>query len=144
MSPFAAGCKKNRREAMRMDLFLMQTAAGDLTLCEDAMARCGLSLTAEERRELWADRLRVLRDTGRLELGEPLLPRLALAFCDSPWAEPDTWAETLEGLQELFYHAKNRTGMSDEDLLCAMRRMFDGPARGSVERAEMLLEEGER
>ena len=70
-----------------MDLFLMQTAAGDLTLCEDAMARCGLSLTAEERRELWADRLRVLRDTGRLELGEPLLPRLALAFCVLETAE---------------------------------------------------------
>ena len=125
-----------------MDLFLMQTAAGDLTLCEDAMARCGLSLTAEQRQQLWEDRLRVLHDTGRLELGEPLLPRLALAFCDSPWAEPETWAETLEGLQELFYHAKNRTGLPDEELLAAMRRLYDGPARGSVERVEELLEEG--
>ena len=56
-------------------------------------------------------------------------------------AEPETWAETLEGLQELFYHAKNRTGQSDDDLLAAMRRLFDGPARGSVERVEALLEE---
>ena len=124
-----------------MDLFGLQLAAGDLALCEDAMARCGLVLTAEERRQLWEDRLRVLRDTGRLELGEPLLPRLALAFCDSPWAEPETWAETLEGLQELFYHAKNRTRQSDDDLLAAMRRLFDGPARGSVELLEALLEE---
>ena len=126
-----------------MDLFLMQTAkgAGDLALCEDAMARCGLTLTAEERQQLWAERLRVLRDTGRLELGEPLLPRLALAFCDSPWVEPETWAETLADLQELFYHAKGRTGLSDDRLISAMRRLFDGPARGSVELLEALLEE---
>ena len=127
-----------------MDLFQMQAVhgAGDLALCEGAMARCGLSLTAEERKGLWEDRLRVLRDTGRLELGEPLLPRLALAFCDSPWAESETWAETLEGLQELFYHAKNRTGLPDGELLSTMRRLFDGPAHGSVERVEALLEEG--
>ena len=125
-----------------MDLFGLQPAAGDLALCEDAMARCGLALTAEERRQLWEDRLRVLRDTGRLELGEPLLPRLALAFCDSPWAEPETWAETLAELQELFYHTKNRTGLPDEELLRALRRLFDGPAHGSVEQVEALLEEG--
>ena len=128
-----------------MDFFLMQPAdnPGNLALCEDAMARCGLSLTAEERQQLWTDRLRVLRDTGRLELGEPLLPRLALAFCDSSWAEPEMWAETLEELQELFYHTKNRTGLPDEELLAVMRRLFDGPARGSVERGEALLEEEE-
>ena len=137
-----AGCKKHGEEATRMDLFLMQTAAGDLSLCENAMARCGLVLTAEERQQLWADRLRVLRDTGRLELGEPLLPRLALAFCDSPWAEPETWAETLADLQELFYHAKGRTGLPDEELLSVLRQLFDGPAHGSVERVEALLEEG--
>ena len=125
-----------------MDLFLMQTAAGDLTACEEAMARCGLVLTAEEQRQLWEDRLRVLHDAGRLELGEPLLPRLVLSFCDSPWAEPETWAETLEGLQELFYHTKNRTRLPDEELLEVMRRLFDGPAHGSVERVEALLEEG--
>ena len=32
-----------------MDLFLMQTAAGDLSLCENAMARCGLVLKEDGR-----------------------------------------------------------------------------------------------
>lgn len=103
-----------------------------LMACNAATERFGLSLTAAEAAELAESRGRVLRDTGRVEFSGGVLPRLAMAFCDSPWAEAETWAETLQALQELFYHLKNDTGLSDDDLMAAMRRTYDGPAHGST------------
>ena len=55
------------------------------------------------------------------------------AWCGAPLEESGTWAETLEELQGLFYCFKNEFPLSDEDLLAAMRAVFDGPAHGALE-----------
>ena len=90
-------------------------------------ARYGLALTQEEMTALAEIRVRSLRDTGRVELGEGILPRLIDAFCDSPNLHQADYAGTLEALQTIFYRWKNEAGdlTPDEDILRFLRRAFD-------------------
>ena len=48
--------------------------------------RFGLTLTHEACARLTMRRAETLRETGRIEWGEGVLPPLALALCDSPYA----------------------------------------------------------
>lgn len=107
----------------------------ELAPCNRMSARYGLTLTEEEQVNLARARLRALDHAGRVEFGGSVLPRLIHGFCDSPWLTSEDYALTLEELQELFYHFKNATGdrLSDEELIAALRAVFDGPAHGTVE-----------
>ena len=68
--------------------------------------RFGLTLTPEQCGRLLARRAEALRETERIEPGEGILPKLAVALCDSPCVGPENWEEALGGLTELFYHFK--------------------------------------
>jgi len=131
----------NIEGGMDMEHFwLSPSAETGLGRCGEALERYGLGLTAAEQARLWGSWRQALQDTGRVELGESVLPRLALAFCDSPWVERETWMETLEELAELFCREKERRETADDALLRRMRRLFD-EARGSTALLAALLEE---
>ena len=85
--------------------------------------RFGLTLTPEQCGRLLARRAEALRETERIEPGEGILPKLAVALCDSPCVGPENWEETLGGLTELFYHFKGACGerLGDDELLAAAR-----------------------
>ena len=104
-----------------------------LEACGRMTERFGLTLSHQQMAALAAGRGEALRDTGRVEFGEGILPRLIHRFCDSPHLDSETWAETLGELQSLFYCFKNEFSLSDDSLLDAMRAVFDGPAHGSLE-----------
>ena len=90
-------------------------------------ARYGLTLTPEQMTALAEGRTRALLDTGRVELGAGILPRLVEAFCDSPHLHQADYAVALEALQTIFYRCKNEAGdlTPDEDILRLLRRAFD-------------------
>lgn len=94
-----------------------------------------LVLSPKEMHMLARRHVQVLQHTGRVEFGEGILPKLAFAFCDSPYILPAEYAATLAELMECFYHFKNETGdaVGDDALLDYMKRGFDGAAHGSVE-----------
>ena len=97
-------------------------------------ARYGLTLTPEQMTALVESRGRALLDTGRVELGAGILPRLVETFCDSPHLHQTEYAAALEELQTVFYRCKNEAGdlTPDEDILRLLRRAFDR-AGGSTE-----------
>lgn len=99
--------------------------------------RYGLTLTQEQMAALADSQVRALRDTGRVELGSGILPRLIEAFCDSPNLHQADYAGTLETLQTVFYRLKNEAGdlTPDEDILKVLRRAFDR-AGGSADYLE--------
>lgn len=98
--------------------------------------RFGLTLSAEQCERLVERRAEALRETERIELGEGILPKLALALCDSPYVDAEGWEETLGVMAELFYHFKGESGerLSDDELLEAMARLYNGWAGGSAAR----------
>ena len=109
--------------------------AAGLRACSRVTERAGLTLSEGEITRLLERRAAALRDTGRVEFGEGILPKLIYAFYDSPWLAPDNYADTLAELQDLFYYYKNESlgRLTDDALLAAMRKAFDGPAQGSLE-----------
>ena len=70
-------------------------------------ARYGLTLTPEQMTALAESRTRALLDTGRVEFGGGILPRLIEVFCDSPHLHQAEYAAALEALQAIFYRYKN-------------------------------------
>lgn len=97
----------------------------------------GLTLTPEQMTALAESRTRALLDTGRVELGAGILPRLVETFRDSPHLHQAEYAAALEALQTIFYRCKNEAGdlTPDEDILRLLRRAFDR-AGGSTDYLE--------
>lgn len=114
--------------------------AQELRRCNDVSATYGLSLSETQIQSLVQDNTESLRYTGRIELYGSMLPRLVYAFCDSPYINREDYRDTLAALQELFYTFKNESedSLTDDDLIEALKRIFDGKAKGSLEYLENL------
>ena len=98
----------------------------------------GLSLSESQIASLTKARVSSLLETGRVEAGEGVLPKLIYAFCDSPFIFRDEYCQTLAALQDLFYTFRNELedALTDDELILAMQRLFNGPAQGSLEYLE--------
>lgn len=112
-----------------------EMTARELRDCNALTARFGLVLTEQEMKMLASAHENALRDTGRVAFGGGILKKLAETFCDSPFIAREAWADTLAELQDDFYYFKNDSGdrLSDDELIETMKRVFDGPAQGSLD-----------
>lgn len=117
-----------------LDLTPVFRPAAPQTLCA-LSARAGLPLSARQAEALLAHQERTLLDLGRVDFSGGILPKLMAAFADSPYVLAEDWPDTLAALTELFYAFKSETrdAMADDNLLLAMRRLFDGACGGSAE-----------
>ena len=117
-----------------LDLTPVFRPAAPQTLCA-LSARAGLPLSARQAEALLAHQEWTLLDLGRVDFSGGILPKLMAAFADSPYALAEDWPDTLAALTELFYAFKSETrdAMADDNLLLAMRRLFDGACGGSAE-----------
>lgn len=104
----------------------------------------GLSLTAEEALVLIREKNRIVRNSGRIELENVLLEKLAAAFASSGYISQRIYAETLEGLITIFYYVRGEfeLGESDDDLIAWMRDSFEEECGGSLELLESRALEG--
>jgi hypothetical protein len=105
----------------------------------------GLMLTESEAKSVAEARRESLLAAGRVDFAGDLPAKIARRFCDSPNIHQSEWAETIMSLVDLFYDTKNAASaasdaMADDALLDRMRRWFDDPAGGSLERLADLLE----
>ena len=116
-----------RKEAERNEL-------ARILNCNDKMSSCGLVLTEEEAGLLLARGQEALKEQGRVELGEGILPAIIDAFYDSSYISQDTFAETLMDLTDIFYQFKNEACdcLTDEELINFMREQFDEVCFGSA------------
>ena len=103
--------------------------------CNEYSENFGLVLSESEIAELVSCRAEALRASGRIEFGGGILPKLILAFCDSPYINQYNYADTIAELQEAFYWFKTEAmdRFSDEELIEFMVRVFNGRAQGSAE-----------
>ena len=102
----------------------------------DKIHQFGLKLSEDEAGLLVQRKAEVLQVVTMVS--GLILPRLILAFCDSPYVCQDNFAETLERLQEIFYLYKNESmdELSDDELLEYMRDCFNGECEGALEYLE--------
>lgn len=119
-------------------------AKEEVRLCNDLNAFYGLHLTEQDITDLVELRGQALRNTGRVEFGGGILPKLIRTFCKSPYVDPYHYAATLGDLQDAFYYFKNESQdrFSDDELIEFMADVFNGQAHGSTEvLATISLEE---
>ena len=118
-----------------MNELLMIAAKEEIRLCNDLGKPYGLCLTEQDITELVELRSQALRNTGRVEFGGGILPKLIRAFCSSPSLDAYNYVETLGLLQDAFYYYKSESQdrFSDDDLIEFMVDVFNGPAHGSAE-----------
>ena len=119
---------------------LAQATAQAVRQCNALSERYGQSLSEGQIQSLVQGRFAALRDTGRVEPSVGVLPRLIYAFCDSPGIQRSEYCDTLGALQTLFYDLKNEAEdtLTDDELIEALKRIFDGRAQGSMEYMENL------
>lgn len=112
----------------------------ELTACNEATVAYGLSLTEEQMVGLTERRHEALRATGRVEFGRGALRDIVAAFRDSPYLLQETYEETLADVQDAFYRYKEEAeahgGISDDELVSALRTAFDERAQGAVDALE--------
>lgn len=120
-----------------LSLLQMQLTAAkeEIRRCDELNRLYGLTLTEDDITELVQLRGEALRNTGRVEFGSGILPKLIRAFCKSPYVDSFNYAQTLGELQDAFYYFKNESGdiFSDDELIEFMERVFNGRAEGSAE-----------
>ena len=125
------------KEEFSLTPMQIQTAAAvkELQICEPLCERYGLRLSESEMLGLVESRKKALADSGRVEFGGGILPKLIYAFCDSPYVNNATWADTLAELQEAFYSFKtdSQDRFTDDELIDFMVKTFNGRAQGSME-----------
>lgn len=112
-----------------------ETLNQDLVSCNKKSEQYGLSFTYAQIEELAKQRIEVLREVRRVEFGRGQLVELVSAFCSSPYLRKTTYAETMVELQRIFYQLKEESGeqIPDEELIEAMRLLFDTEAHGSLD-----------
>ena len=105
--------------------------------CNAVTARYGLRLTEADAAALAEAQSRALKASGRVVFTGGVLDALILAFCDSPYIDQDSWADTLAELIEAFYVFKSEAldEIDDAEALALMKRLFDGAwCEGSLDR----------
>ena len=95
----------------------------------------GLTLTDTDINNLTESRHEALRRFGLVEFGGGITPKLVRAFCDSPYMEQSSFADTLSMLQDAFYCFRREAGetLSDDELIEYLVSFFDNDAGGSAE-----------
>ena len=113
----------------------VENARQEVIQCNKYSKNYGLTLSEEDVTELVECRKNALKDTGRIEFGGGILPKLIYAFCDSPFIYKDTYVSTLSELQEAFYYYKGEAEelYTDDELIDFMVKVFNGKAQGSLE-----------
>ena len=98
----------------------------------------GLTLSKQEAQMILEHRKAALRAQQRIEYGESIVPKIIREFCDSPFIDQNTYAETIMRLQDIFCLYKNEMHdeITDDELLHLMRTQFDELCFGNLEYLE--------
>lgn len=119
----------------KQNVLAVEEAKNEIRSCNSFTERFGLSLSEQEIGELVRGRSEALKNTGLIEFGGGILPKLIYAFCDSPHIEQENYEAILSQLQEAFYYYKSEAqdAFSDDELIEFMVSVFNGRAQGSTE-----------
>lgn len=95
----------------------------------------GLVLTVKEVNRLSEAVSGALRESGRIEIGEGIMPVLAEEFSSSVFVNIDNYAEVLEELVYVFFNVKTALcdKIADRELVRILKDFYENKAYGSVE-----------
>lgn len=122
---------------------LEQRLKSELSACNSMTEKYGLTLSESAVLAIAQKRTETLLETGRVEFGESVIPKLIEAFCDSPYLLQDDYEETLCALTEAFYSFKNDCfdRLTDDELIKSLRACYDAYEGGLDAVCSLTIEE---
>lgn len=110
-------------------------AVSDIIKTNENTCKYGVVLTSEQAIALIQTKTNSLKNNGRIELSSSIVPKIILAFCDSPYISKDNYEDILHELIEIFYYFKNETSdkLNDDALIDFMKNSFNKVCKGSVD-----------
>ena len=122
---------------------LEQRLKSELSACNGITGKYGLCLSESAVLAIAQKRSETLLETGRVEFGESVIPKLIEAFCDSPYLLQDDYEETLCALTEAFYSFKNDCfdRLTDDELIACLRACYDAYEGGLDAVCSLTIEE---
>lgn len=99
------------------------------------LSEFGITVSEQEARELIGIRNDSLKRNGRIEFRHDIIEKLILAFCDSRCINNEDFVEKVGEFVDMFYYFRNETNVTDDEIISAMRRIFD-KYNGSEEMVE--------
>ncbi|MGN1409013.1 MAG: DUF6323 family protein [Eubacteriales bacterium] len=101
-------------------------------------SKYGLTLSAEEAKELSDTRNTALIENDRVEMGCGAITKIIKKFCTSRYINREDYTYILNELVYLFYYIKTETDdkISDNDLINELFERFELYCRGSIDTLE--------
>lgn len=118
-----------------MNLALRDVQINELLQTNKDSEKYGLTITANDAKEIIEVRDDLLHGYGRIELEIEVNKKLIQNFCTSPFVNQENYISTLLDLQEVFYYMKNETAdqIGDDKLIEIIRDFFNNSCGGSIE-----------
>lgn len=126
------------KELISLENISLMPVSKEILELNEYSGEYGLSLTAEEARELSETRNRSLTENDRIEMGAGAVVKLIKRFCTSKYIGKEDYSYILNELTYLFYYIKTETddNVSDGDLIEEMYERFELFCRGSIDTFE--------
>ncbi|WKY44295.1 DUF6323 family protein [Eubacteriaceae bacterium ES2] len=115
---------------------LIESNSKKIYQCNALTSDYQLFLTPQEAHAIALRQQQSLKDQGRIDLSETVIPEKIIAlFSNSPYLTTDNYFETLMELIDIFYYYKSDTleQFSDDQLIEKMKAYFDGSCHGSLD-----------
>ncbi len=118
-----------------LESFALQPVDDKILALNTVSEEYGLTLTAEEARDLSEVRARSLQDNERLEIGLGAMEGVIRRFSRSAFVDKSNYAWIIAEVTDLFYYIKTETDdkISDNELLDQLFLRFEQRCRGSVD-----------
>ena len=104
-----------------------EEASAALATINGHLAVAGLSITREDVLRLAEQRAELLAEVERVEFGAPVAANIAETIAGSPFLMQDNIADSLAGLQAVFYTLRDElpVDVPDDEIVDALRACFD-------------------
>ena len=118
-----------------IDNLSLRPISDELLALNEVSREYGLTLTAEEARELSETRKTALVENERIEAGVGAVPAILKKFCTSRYVNKDNYTYVLNEVTYLFYYIKTETDdkIGDEALIDELFERFELYCRGSID-----------
>ncbi|MBO6052485.1 MAG: hypothetical protein J6Q17_01990, partial [Clostridia bacterium] len=118
-----------------IDGLSLRPISDELLALNEVSRAYGLTLTAEEARELSETRKTALTENERVEAGIGAVPEIVKKFCASRYVNADNYTYILNEITYLFYYIKTETDdkIGDRALIDELFERFELYCRGSID-----------
>ena len=118
-----------------MSNLMAQDTIDRLLKTNEESKRYGLTITEKEAKEIIISRNNTLKSLGRIEFDINVTEKIMQNLCKSPFINKESYFDTINEFQEIFYYMKNETedSIGDNEIIEMIDDLYNNSCGGSIE-----------